>query len=446
MRGHDETVPTLRYYYGGAMEVGTQGQGGTVKTIKTYWPLGMGVEIDKPNQVTELNWTHQDRIGSVIGVSDSQGNLTEKLAYDSWGKRRTLQGDATPDSLDGVKDKKGFTGHEMLDALDLVHMNGRVYDPLVARFMSADPIIQDPEHSQSYNRYTYVWNNPTNLTDPTGFAAASGNASCAQRSNCVTLPSGDEFNCASNGKSVVCPKGLSSDFEACAKKDKAAYERLRAIIGFKEGKKPTSADNSNGQGVDAANGGGGTCGMGNAATACHVAGLEQHPEETKIALSVIIPGGGLPEVYDDIKKGAYGMAIFGVVTEIPVLKWFKLGKWRKLEKLEEIAAKETPTLFRGGVNLEVRLGVDVKAAEDGLIHALSKNGKPQGLSLNVNPTDTFIQKYGGAFPVNSLPEGLQVLQSGKAGQFVISPSTPMSFEKFQQLLNKVEFGNFNKLP
>lgn len=48
-------------------------------------------------------------------------------------------------------------------------MNGRVYDPAIARFISADPIIQDPEHSQSYNRYTYVWNNPTNLTDPTGF-------------------------------------------------------------------------------------------------------------------------------------------------------------------------------------------------------------------------------------------------------------------------------------
>jgi len=60
----------------------------------------------------------------------------------------------------------------MLDQLDLVHMNGRIYDPLMARFLSADPMIQDPAHSQSYNRYTYVWNNPTNLTDPTGFRAA----------------------------------------------------------------------------------------------------------------------------------------------------------------------------------------------------------------------------------------------------------------------------------
>ena len=51
-----------------------------------------------------------------------------------------------------------------------VHLNGRVYDPFTGRFLSADPEVQDPYHSQSYNRYTYVWNNPTNNTDPTGFA------------------------------------------------------------------------------------------------------------------------------------------------------------------------------------------------------------------------------------------------------------------------------------
>ena len=78
--------------------------------------------------------------------------------------------------------------------------------------------------------------------------------------------------------------------------------------------------------------------------------------------------------------------------------------------------------------MAARLGVDVKAAADGLIHPLGKNGKPQGLSLNLNPKDPFVQKFGGAFPVNSLPEGLQALQSGKPGHFVVAPATPMSFE------------------
>ena len=49
-------------------------------------------------------------------------------------------------------------------------MNGRVYDPEIGRFLSADPIIQDPYNTQSYNRYSYVWNNPLNMVDPSGYA------------------------------------------------------------------------------------------------------------------------------------------------------------------------------------------------------------------------------------------------------------------------------------
>ncbi|MFZ6727282.1 RHS repeat-associated core domain-containing protein [Undibacterium sp. MH2W] len=48
-------------------------------------------------------------------------------------------------------------------------MNGRAYDPLVGRFISGDSLVQDSANGQNYNRYSYVLNNPTNLTDPTGF-------------------------------------------------------------------------------------------------------------------------------------------------------------------------------------------------------------------------------------------------------------------------------------
>jgi RHS repeat-associated protein len=60
--------------------------------------------------------------------------------------------------------------HEHLDEMGVVHMNGRIYDPLIGRFMSADPFIQAPGLLQSYNRYAYVMNNPLNLTDPSGFS------------------------------------------------------------------------------------------------------------------------------------------------------------------------------------------------------------------------------------------------------------------------------------
>jgi hypothetical protein len=48
-------------------------------------------------------------------------------------------------------------------------MNGRIYDPLLGRFLSADIVVQAPGDLQAYNRYSYVWNNPLTRTDPSGF-------------------------------------------------------------------------------------------------------------------------------------------------------------------------------------------------------------------------------------------------------------------------------------
>jgi len=68
-----------------------------------------------------------------------------------------------------VNTHRGYTLHEHLDELGVIHMNGRIYDPLVGRFMSADPYIQAPQNLQSHNRYAYVMNNPLALTDPSGY-------------------------------------------------------------------------------------------------------------------------------------------------------------------------------------------------------------------------------------------------------------------------------------
>jgi len=64
---------------------------------------------------------------------------------------------------------RAFTGHEQIAELSgLIHMNARVYDSDIGRFLSADTVIQDPHDSQAYNRYSYVRNNPLVFTDPSG--------------------------------------------------------------------------------------------------------------------------------------------------------------------------------------------------------------------------------------------------------------------------------------
>jgi RHS repeat-associated protein len=56
-----------------------------------------------------------------------------------------------------------------LDFFGLINMNGRMYDPLLGRMLSPDPFVQAPTFTQSFNRYSYVWNNPLKYTDPSGY-------------------------------------------------------------------------------------------------------------------------------------------------------------------------------------------------------------------------------------------------------------------------------------
>lgn len=156
---------------------------------------------------------------------------------------------------------------------------------------------------------------------------------------------------------------------------------------------------------------------------------------------------GLPDIYYGIRDRNALQVGAGILTAGSLIIGGPEGKVAGKAVLEAAReAKPFGTLFRGGDSLAARLGVDVKPAADGLIHPLAMNGKAQGLSLNLDPKDLFIQKCGGAFPVKSLPEGLQALQSGKTGHFVVAPATPMTFETYQGLLNRIELGNFNVLP
>ncbi|MBN2542664.1 hypothetical protein JXI42_07330, partial [bacterium] len=90
------------------------------------------------------------------------------FSFDPWGRRRNPFSWTFSDIPTSFLINRGFNGHEHLDRLELINMNGRLYDPLVGRFLSPDNFVQSPENSQSFNRYSYCLNNPLIYTDPDG--------------------------------------------------------------------------------------------------------------------------------------------------------------------------------------------------------------------------------------------------------------------------------------
>lgn len=165
---------------------------------ETYRNYVDGVMLFESNQwfsSPTTSYLHYDHLGSVDAITDANGNVKDFLSFNAWGERRQEDwnsGDPTMGVSFFYDTQLGYTGHEMLDQFGLVHMGGRVYDPLVSRFVSADLLVPEPLNSQSYNRYSYVYNNPLSYTDPTGYVPDKYDSSdpCGGSANCSVVYAG----------------------------------------------------------------------------------------------------------------------------------------------------------------------------------------------------------------------------------------------------------------
>ena len=101
-----------------------------------------------------------DHLGSVTRIYDESGASVFEADYDAWGRQAV--------SKNTIGFHRGYTGHEMLPEFGLINMNGRLYDPMLGRFLSPDNFVQMPDFSQSFNRYSYCINNPLKFNDPDG--------------------------------------------------------------------------------------------------------------------------------------------------------------------------------------------------------------------------------------------------------------------------------------
>lgn len=126
-------------------------------------------EVHNSNGTTQdLYYLHRDHLGSIVLITDVDGNAVEKRQFDAWGNIVALtDGNGNPLTAFVITDR-GYTGHEHLLGVGLINMNGRLYDPMLHRFVSPDNFVQDPTSTQNFNRYGYAMNNPLIYTDPSG--------------------------------------------------------------------------------------------------------------------------------------------------------------------------------------------------------------------------------------------------------------------------------------
>lgn len=168
----DKLLRTYHKFYSsdGTIEIKKNTSTGDVEFLTYIGGDGYSAPVVlKSNGTTEnYLYLHRDFQGSIIAITNQLGEIVEKRHFDAWGNIAKVQ-DGAGNNLTGLTViDRGYTGHEHLQGVKLIHMNGRLYDPLLHRFLQPDNFIQDPNNTQNYNRYGYVLNNPLKYTDPSG--------------------------------------------------------------------------------------------------------------------------------------------------------------------------------------------------------------------------------------------------------------------------------------
>jgi len=195
-------------YVGGLYEKRTNASGNVTHVFFVPGLAQVEWTADRTGNISgrKVVYVHDDHLGSVDALSTDSGSV-QHLKYDPFGQRidpltPTLPAQAPADLTDG------FTGQQHDDELGLINMQGRIYDPIVGRFLSADPLVGSPFTSQGFNRYSYVLNRPLSLVDPTGFDGSETKKGSA-RVTCSAGPGNGSINCDVYIVSTAASSGIS---------------------------------------------------------------------------------------------------------------------------------------------------------------------------------------------------------------------------------------------
>jgi len=105
---------------------------------------------------------HYDGLGSVVALSDSDGDSCQSYEYSAYGQ-------VAASDPNFIANPYMFTGRRFDIETGLYYYRARYYNPHIGRFMQTDPV----GYNDDINWYLYCGNNPLGFVDPSGFTRAA---------------------------------------------------------------------------------------------------------------------------------------------------------------------------------------------------------------------------------------------------------------------------------
>ena len=160
VRYHNNNLENTRYYINKYYEKEIDSLGVT-RHFHYIYAMGGIVALHIATPTTDsMYYVHTDHLGSYCAITNQNKTVRQRNFFAPWGNNI-----GTPNYC---LVPRGFTGHEHYPQFEIINMNGRLYDPVIARFFSPDKYVANSSFTQDFNRYTYARGCPLMYTDPDG--------------------------------------------------------------------------------------------------------------------------------------------------------------------------------------------------------------------------------------------------------------------------------------